>query len=111
SFVFDMYWMDLKSGKIKKGNTFYTKNYDSKKAPTRANDPSEEYFYVEMSYPNFKYNPVNNQVTIDTSSGDLSQTSTMKITWKGAPLSGSSHVLSRKITLNWSNVKDAATIA
>ncbi len=110
SFVFDMYWMDLKSGKIKKGNTPYTKNYDSKKAPTRANDPSEEYFFVEMSNPNFKYNPVNNQVTIDTSSGDLSQTSTMKITWKGAPLSGSSHAMSRKITLNWSNVKDAATI-
>lgn len=35
----------------------------------------------------------------------------MKITWKGAPLSGSSEVLSRTITFNWSNEKDAATIA
>jgi uncharacterized repeat protein (TIGR02543 family) len=107
--VFDMAWMDLKSGKLKDGNRLYTKNFDSKKQ-TKANDPSEEYFVVELSNPNFEYNPVNNQVTIDTSSGDVEQTSEMKIIWKGAPLAGSSEVLSRTITLHWSNDKDASTI-
>lgn len=106
--VFDMIWMDLKTGEIEEDLKNKTKNFDSNTAP---NGDDEERFVVVMSNPNFTYNPVNNQITINTASGELAQSSNMKITWKGAPLSGSNEVLSRNITLNWSNDKNAGTIA
>jgi uncharacterized repeat protein (TIGR02543 family) len=106
--VFDMVWMDLKTGEIEEGFENRTKNFDSNKAP---NGDDEERFVVEMSNPSFSYNPVNNQIKVNTASGEVAQSCEMKIIWKGAPLSGISQVISRTITLNWSNDKNAGTIA
>jgi len=113
SMVYDMLWMDLKTGEIEEGDEANIKNFDSNKEPDpdKVNESNEEYFVVELSNPNFTYNPANNQVTIDKSSGAVEQSCDMKITWKGTPLSGSSEVLSRTIMLNWSNDANAATIA
>lgn len=111
SVVYDMLWMDLKTGEIESKGKANTKNFDSNKASSKANEANEEYFIVELSNPNFTYNPASNKVTVNKSSGAVVQSCEMKITWKGAPLSGSSEVLSRTITLNWSNDKNAATIA
>jgi uncharacterized repeat protein (TIGR02543 family) len=106
--VYDMYWMDLKTGKINDGLNKNIKNYDSVKSTGSSN---EERFDVELSNPNFSYNPVNNQIAVNTASGAIQQSSQMKLTWKGAPLSGSSETLSRTLTLNWSDEKNAGTIA
>ncbi|ODM27059.1 hypothetical protein A7W90_13035 [Clostridium sp. Bc-iso-3] len=102
--VFDMYWMDLKTGEIEDK----IKNFDSNTAP-KGDD--EAYFIVELSNPAFSYNPVNNKITINTSSGAVTQSSEMKIIWKGTSLSTSSETLSRTIKLNWSNEANAGTIA
>ncbi|NLW91257.1 MAG: cell wall-binding protein, partial [Syntrophomonadaceae bacterium] len=104
--IFDMYWMDLKSGELDEGFGNKIKNFDSNTAP---NGDDEARFVVEMSNPNFTYNPVNNQITVNTTSGELTQSCEMEITWKDAPMSVS-EVLSRTITLNWSNEANAATI-
>jgi len=101
--VFDMYWMDIKSGDIEK-----VKNYDSNTAPK---DDDEAYFIVDLSNSAFSYNPVNNNITINTSSGAVAQSCDMVITWKGTSLSTSSDTLSRTIKLNWSNEANAGTIA
>lgn len=105
--VFDMAWMDLKTGELEEGSKKKIKNFDSN---TAHNGDDEERFAVDLSNPNFTYNPVNNQITINTASGAVTQSSEMKITWKDASLSYSSETLSRTIRLNWSNDKDAATI-
>lgn len=107
SVVYDMLWMDLKTGELEDGDKANTKNFDTN---TASNGDDEARFVVELSNPNFSYNPVNNQITINNISGEIAQSCNMKITWKGAPLSGSSEVLSRTITLNWSNEANAATI-
>ncbi len=106
--VYDMYWMDLKTGELTEGFKTKTKNFDSAKATGSAN---EERFAVELSNPSFSYNPVNNQIAVNTASGAVAQSCQMKLTWKGAPLSGSSETLSRTITLNWSSEANAATLA
>lgn len=106
--VYDMHWMDLKTGEVKEGFEYKTKNFDSVK-PTGSSH--EERFSVELSNPNFSYNPVNNLITINTASGAVQQSSQMKLTWKGSPLSSSSDTISRTITLNWSNDKNTGTIA
>ena len=108
STVYDMLWMDLKTGELEEGGEANTKNFDSNTAPNGAN---EARFAVELSNPSFTYNPINNLITVNTASGALAQSCEMKLTWKGAPLSGSSDVLSRIITLNWSNEANTGTIA
>ncbi|WP_265445267.1 InlB B-repeat-containing protein [Acetivibrio straminisolvens] len=106
--VFDMNWMDIKTGETEEGFKNKTKNYDSN---TAHNGDDEAYFAVDLTNPAFKYNPVNNQITVNTSSGEVTQSGEMKITWKGVPLSKSSETLSRTIKLNWSNEANAGTIA
>ena len=102
--VFDMYWMDLKTGETEDN----VKNFDSNTAPS---GDDEAYFAVDLTNSAFSYNPVNNQIKVNTSSGELVQSCEMKITWKGAPLSRSSEVLTRTIRLNWNNEANAGTIA
>ena len=106
--VFDMYWMDIKTGEMEEGFDNKVKNFDSNKAP---NGDDEEYFAVDLSNPNFSYNPVNNQITVSTDSGEVTQSCEMKITWKGTSLSRHSEVLKRTVKLNWSNEENAGTIA
>ena len=108
SAVYDMYWMDLKTGEMEEGGQNNVKNFDS---DTASSGIHEARFAVELSNPNFSYNPVNNQITVNTSSGAVEQSCEMTITWKGAPMAGSSEVLRRTVTLNWSNDANAATIA
>lgn len=102
--IFDMSWMDLKTGEAEDN----VKNFDSN---TVSNGDDEKYFAVDLSNANFSYNPANNMITINTASGDITQNCEMKITWKGTALSYSSDVISRTITLNWSNEANAGTIA
>jgi len=106
--VFDMYWMDIKTGNTEEGFKNKTKNYDRN---TAHNGDDEAYFVVDLTNPAFKYNPVNNQITVNTSSGEVTQSGEMKITWKGLSLSKSSETLSRTIKLKWSNEANAGTIA
>jgi uncharacterized repeat protein (TIGR02543 family) len=106
--VFDMNWMDIKTGETEEGFKNKTKNYDSN---TAHNGDDEAYFAVDLSNPAFQYNPVNNQITVNTSSGEVTQSGEMKIIWKGLSLSKSSETLSRTIKLNWSNEANAGTIA
>ncbi len=106
--VYDMKWMDLKTGDKGENDKPKTKNFDEN---TVHNTKDEKYFVVELSNPAFTYDPVNNKIRVNTDSGAVEQSCEMKITWKGASLAGSSEVLSRTISLNWSNDKDAATIA
>lgn len=105
--VFDMAWMDLKTGEVEEGSKQKIKNYDSS---TVHNGDDEAYFAVDLSNPNFTYNPANNQIKVNTASGEVAQSCDMKIIWKGAPLAYSSETLSRTIKLHWSNENNAATI-
>lgn len=96
SVVYDMLWMDLKTGEMEASNI---KNYDS---DTATGSDDELRFAVELSNSNFTYDPATNQITINTETVEKEQSCDMTITWKNAPMAGSSEVLSRTITLNWS---------
>ncbi|NLN66509.1 MAG: cell wall-binding protein [Clostridiaceae bacterium] len=106
--VYDMLWMDLKTGEMETEGEANTKNFDSN---TATGSDDELRFAVELSNPNFTYDPVTNRIDIGNESGEATQTCEMKITWKEAPLSGSSEVLSRTITLNWSTDINRSVIA
>jgi uncharacterized repeat protein (TIGR02543 family) len=105
--VFEMKWMDLKTGDIGEDDKPNTKNFD---ANTVHSTDDEKYFAVELSNPAFTYNPVNNKITVSRASGDSTLTSEMKVTWKGAPLAFSTETLSRTITLKWSDLANGKTI-
>ena len=99
SVVYDMLWMDLKTGEMKTEGKANTKNYDS---DTATGSDDELRFAVELSNSNFTYDPATNQITINTGTGDVRQSCDMTITWKNAPMAGSSEAIRRTITLNWS---------
>ncbi len=105
--LFQMKWMDLKTGDIGEENKPNTKNFD---ANTVHHTDDEKYFAVELSNPAFSYNPANNQITVSRASGDSTLKSEMKLTWKGAPLAFSTETLSRTITLKWSDFANGKTI-
>ncbi len=105
--VFDMKWMDLKSGDVGETGKPNTKNFDGN---TANNTKDEKYFAVELSNPAFTYNPVNNQITVSRASGDSALNCEMKLTWKGAPLAFSTDTLSRTITLKWSDMINGKTM-
>ncbi len=105
--VFEMKWMDLKTGDIGTDDKPITKNFDDK---TAVNTKDEKYFAVELSNPAFTYNPVNNQIIVSRASGDSTLSCEMKLTWKGAPLAFSTETLSRTITLKWSDVINGKTM-
>ena len=104
SSVFDMIWMDLTTGELKdeEGN-LNTSNFDK---DTVHNGDDEAYFAVELSNPNFTYNPENNQISIKRTPDSWVQNCEMTITWKGNKLSSSSEVLNRTIKLKWSDTSD-----
>ncbi|ACL76968.1 InlB B-repeat-containing protein [Ruminiclostridium cellulolyticum] len=99
--VFEMKWMDLKTGDLGEDDKPKTKNFDEN---TVHNTKDEKYFAVELSNPAFTYNPVNNQITVSRASGDSELNCEMKLTWKGAPLAFSTETVSRIITLKWSDL-------
>ncbi len=103
--VFDMKWMDLKTGDIGENNKI--KNFDEN---TVHNSKDEKYFAVELSNPAFTYNPINNQITVSRVSGDSTLNCEMKLTWKGAPLAFSTQTISRIVTLKWSDVLNGKTM-
>ncbi|EPR10538.1 InlB B-repeat-containing protein [Ruminiclostridium papyrosolvens] len=105
--VFEMKWMDLKTGDLGEDNKPKTKNFDEN---TENNTKDEKYFAVELSNPAFTYNPVNNQVTVSRASGDSTLNCEMKLTWKGAPLAFSTETISRTITLKWSDLLNGKTM-
>lgn len=105
--LFQMKWMDLKTGDAGEENKPNTKNFD---ANTVHHTDDEKYFAVELSNPAFSYNPANNQITVSRASGDSTLKSEMKLTWKGAPLAFSTETLSRTITLKWSDYANGKTI-
>jgi len=107
STIFDMKWMDLKTGDIGDDDDPSIKNFDD---TTVHNNKDEKYFAVELSNPAFTYNPANNQITISRDSGESDLTCEMKLTWKGAPLAFSTETLSRTITLKWNDVVNGKTI-
>jgi len=108
--IYEMKYMDMTSGKDKQ-QSFDTKynlfDWISDKIygePTGDAADDEEYFVIELSNPLFSYDPKKNQITIDaTATGELEQSSEMRITWIRSPLTFSSETLSRTITINWSN--------
>ncbi len=105
--VFNMKWMDLKTGDLGEDDNPNTKNFDSN---TAHNIDDEKYFAVELSNSAFTYNPVSNQITVSRASGDSALNCEMKLTWKGAPLASSTETLSRTVTLKWSDMINGKTM-
>ena len=97
--IFRMRYMDLKEG----GDGCLT--YDGNKraglnAATSEYD-DEERFFVEMSDPHFKYNLVDNTITVVPEEGVGSYEGTMTITWKQPDLTYDSKTISQTFNITW----------
>jgi uncharacterized repeat protein (TIGR02543 family) len=104
--LFDMNYMDLKSGELYGSESedpeeYPAKNYD---------DATESRFIVEVSNPKFSYDPAENILTIEPG---LSATEfcTVTITWKGGPAAFTTRAIGRTLTIKWTDPKNTYYIA
>lgn len=110
SSIFDMYYMDLKTGESEnEDGDPLVKNFDSEEHIDTSKGHDEKRFVVELSNPNFKYNPNANEITIENPDRQTAQECEMTLTWKHPPMSGSSEAISRTILLKWDNTENAST--
>ena len=102
--LFDMTYMDMKTGKIHGGEE------DDK--PINYDDEEESRFIIELSNPKFKYFPDMNMIAIVDVDPETEtyETCEMTITWGGAPLAFTSDSISRTVEIEWINPAGIRTI-
>ena len=98
SSLFDMNYMDMKSGELYGSGSedmgrYPAKNYD---------DATESNFIVELSNPKFSYSPSENIITVEPGLS-TSESCKVTITWKGGPLAFTARPVRRTLTIDWSD--------
>lgn len=97
--IFRMRYMDLKEGG--EGCLTYDGNKRAGLNAAASEYDDEERFFVEMSDPHFKYNPVDNTITVVPEEGVGSYEGTMTITWKQPDLTYVSKTISQTFNITW----------
>ena len=94
SSLFDMSYMDMKTGELYDGDENPAANYD---------DASESHFTVELSNGAFRYDPAGNTVTITPDASSIKESCDVTIRWKNGALAFTSEPIERTLHIEWSD--------
>lgn len=94
SSLFDMSYMDMKTGELYDGDENPAANYD---------DATESHFTIELSNGAFHYDPANNTVTIAPDAGSIKESCDVTIRWKNGALAFTSEPIERTLHIDWSD--------
>ena len=94
SSLFDMSYMDMKTGEVYDGDENPAANYD---------DASESHFTVELSNGAFRYDPAGNTVTITPDASSIKESCDVTIRWKNGALAFTSEPIERTLHIEWSD--------
>ena len=94
SSLFDMSYMDMKTGELYDGDENPAANYD---------DATESHFTIELSNGAFHYDPANNTVTIAPGAGSIKESCDVTIRWKNGALAFTSEPIERTLHIDWSD--------
>ena len=106
--LFDMKYMDMKSGDIYGDEEADkpAKNFDTVYG---GSDGNEKNFTMEFSNPKFHYSPHDNLVIVQPGSS-VDETCEVTITWKNGTLAFTSRPIRRTLTIHWSNPQNTRYI-
>ena len=106
--LFDMKYMDMKSGDIYGDEEADkpAKNFDTVYG---GSDGNEKNFTMEFSNPKFRYSPHDNLVIVQPGSS-VDETCEVTITWKNGTLAFTSRPIRRTLTIHWSNPQNTRYI-
>lgn len=94
SSLFDMSYMDMKTGELYDGDENPAGNYD---------DASESHFTIELSNGAFRYDPAGNTVTITPDASSIKESCDVTIRWKNGALAFTSEPIERTLHIEWSD--------
>ena len=94
SSLFDMSYMDMKTGELYDGDENPAANYD---------DASESHFTIELSNGAFRYDPAGNTVTITPDASSIKESCDVTIRWKNGALAFTSEPIERTLHIEWSD--------
>lgn len=94
SSLFDMSYMDMKTGELYDGDENPAGNYD---------DATESHFTVELSNGAFRYDPAGNTLTINTDESMVNESCDMTIRWRNGALAFTSEPIERTLHIEWSD--------
>lgn len=94
SSLFDMSYMDMKTGELYDGDENPAANYD---------DAAESHFVIELSNSAFHYDPANNTITITPDASSVKESCDVTIRWKNGTLAFTSEPIKRTLHIDWSD--------
>ena len=94
SSLFDMSYMDMKTGELYDGDENPAGNYD---------DATESHFTVELSNGAFRYDPAGNTVTITPDASSIKESCDVTIRWRNGALAFTSEPIERTLHIEWSD--------
>ena len=94
SSLFDMSYMDMKTGELYDGDENPAGNYD---------DATESHFTIELSNGAFRYDPAGNTVTITPDASSIKESCDVTIRWKNGALAFTSEPIERTLHIEWSD--------
>lgn len=94
SSLFDMSYMDMKTGELYDGDENPAGNYD---------DATESHFTIELSNGAFRYDPAGNTVTITPDASSIKESCDVTIRWKNGALAFTSTPIERTLHIEWSD--------
>lgn len=94
SSLFDMSYMDMKTGELYDGDENPAGNYD---------DATESHFTIELSNGAFRYDPAGNTVTITPDASSIKESCDVTIRWKNGALAFTSEPIERTLHIDWSD--------
>ena len=94
SSLFDMSYMDMKTGELYDGDENPAANYD---------DASESHFTIELSNGAFRYDPAGNTVTITPDASSIKESCDVTIRWRNGALAFTSEPIERTLHIERSD--------
>ena len=94
SSLFDMSYMDMKTGELYDGDENPAGNYE---------DATESHFTIELSNGAFRYDPAGNTVTITPDASSIKESCDVTIRWKNGALAFTSEPIERTLHIEWSD--------
>lgn len=94
SSLFDMSYMDMKTGELYDGDENPAGNYD---------DATESHFTIELSNGAFRYDPAGNTVTITPDASSIKESCDVTIRWRNGALAFTSEPIERTLHIEWSD--------
>ena len=94
SSLFDMSYMDMKTGELYDGDENPAANYD---------DATESHFTIELSNGAFRYDPAGNTVTITPDASSIKESCDVTIRWRNGALAFTSEPIERTLHIEWSD--------